>query len=143
MSHTWNFIEVYVFLRLPCKSAKFIQQSQIRKGEGKRTNTPQRTVRWRFLSHLCRQNVGFHGIARQLIRIRDGESPSPAFLVQEGIGGLGTLRTRLWLFTFTESVNRTPILFPAGWKAIIKLLTKILSNKRIMRHTIASTQKTT
>lgn len=96
-------------------------------------NTQLRTIRWRFLSHFCGQNIGFHGIARQLIRIRNGESPSPAFLVQEGIRGLGTLRTRLWLFTFTESINRTPILFPAGWKAIIKLLTKILSNKRIIR----------
>ena len=103
-------------------------------------NTQQCTIRWRFLSHFRGQNIGFHGIARQLVRIRDGESPSPAFLVQEGIGGLGTLRTRLWLFTFAESVNRTPILFPAGWKAIIKLLTKILSNKRIIRDVLLAAQ---
>ena len=74
---------------------------------------PGLAVRWCFLSHFCGQNIGFHRIPRQLIRISDSKSPSPAFLIQEGIGGLGSLRTRQWLFTLADSsITSTPVLLP-------------------------------
>lgn len=105
-----------------------------------KTNTQKCTMRRCFLSHFCGQNIGFHRIPGQLIRISDGKSPSSALLVQEGIWGLWALRTRQGLFTLTESsIKKTPVLIPGRQWAIIKLLTKILSYRWITGDTSSST----
>lgn len=119
----------------PSAPAKPTQRSQTRRGRGgeeqHQTNTQTRTVGRRFLPHLCGQNVGFNRIPGQLIRVGNGEPPSSALLVQEGIRGLRALGARRRPVTLAGSpVNETPVLVPGRQRAVMQLLTKTLPCRR-------------